>query len=83
MSAAPPHSSSASFPKLAIDSSKNDFPLEELLEALICMRQVIENVVEENNLKSLYEEYRQTIDALIKYKLMKCYDFETDGDKFV
>lgn len=71
-SAAPSHSSL----EFTIQDTKVDEFFFAKLQQLKCIRDTVGNVVEDSKFKSVYEEYKQQIEAIIKSDYMKCQDVE-------
>lgn len=80
MSAAP----SPSFPELTIDGLQDDVDVvDKLIKYFKCIRDKIGNDVGKSNLKPVYDEFKQTAEAIVKNDLMKCRDLEDrTGEKF-
>lgn len=73
-----PSSSSSSlkltFEDLALDDSKANSELDELVKLFKCSRDVIGNVIGESDLKPLYEQYKREFDVVLQNNLVKCND---------
>lgn len=84
VSAAPPHSSSSSFPKFTIEdftTEKNDIEVDDLIKSLKCIQNVFGNAVGDSDLKPAYEEYKQSTEIIVKNHLIKCRDLEIGSEE--